>query len=123
MLEDLIGGMKPGSSAVEFQDVGEACPACGLTAAQFRTRGRLGCPRCYEMFRQSLLPLLERVHDGTTHRGRCPGKPTDQRAGEDEQLNDLRCSLRDAINAENYELAAQLRDQIQQLSSGEETSN
>jgi len=125
MLEDLLGGMKTGSSPAETEEVSDdACPACGLTIVQFRTKGRLGCPRCYEMFRQSLIPLLERVHDGTTHRGRCPGKPIDRIPGEDEQMDDLRSSLRDAIDAENYELAAQLRDQIEQRSApGEESMN
>ena len=121
MLEDLIGGMKTGIGD-EPRDTGDACPACGLTAAQFRARGRLGCPRCYETFRKSLLPLLERVHDATSHRGRCPGKPAIL-AVEDDKLADLRSSLRDAIDAENYELAARLRDQIQSIGQGEGREN
>jgi protein arginine kinase activator len=122
MLEDLIGGMKSTGSTTEIPETADACPACGLTSAQFRSRGRLGCPRCYEMFRTSLLPLLERVHDGTSHRGRCPRKSA-RMAGEDDRLAELRSSLQDAITAENYELAADLRDQIQELSPGEETSS
>jgi protein arginine kinase activator len=121
ILEDLLGGMKS-SPTSEVPETGDACPACGLTANQFRSRGRLGCPRCYEMFRDSLLPLLERVHDGTSHRGRCPRKSA-RMAGEDDRLADLRSSLQDAITAENYELAADLRDQIQELSRGEESAN
>ncbi len=118
-----------GPSGDVVAHLGLRCPPGSRTAdstmaivdPQFRSRGRLGCPRCYEMFRQSLLPLLERVHDGTTHRGRCPGKPTIVNAGDEEHLIDLRSSLRDAINAENYELAARLRDQIRQLAPDEET--
>lgn len=121
ILEDLLGGMKS-SPTSEDPETSDACPACGLTANQFRSRGRLGCPRCYEMFRDSLLPLLERVHDGTSHRGRCPRKSA-RMAGEDDRLADLRSSLQDAITAENYELAADLRDQIQELSRGEESTS
>jgi protein arginine kinase activator len=66
------------------------------------------------VFRKALLPLLERVHDASSHRGRCPGKPA-RMADADDKLAGLRLSLRDAINAENYELAASLRDKIQTL--------
>ena len=118
MLEDLIGGLKT-NLPQEPSDPGFVCPACGLTSGQFRSRGRLGCPRCYEMFKKSLIPLLEKVHDATSHRGRCPGKPANL-TDADDRLADLRSSLRDAIDAENYELAARLRDEIKNLSgSGE----
>jgi protein arginine kinase activator len=112
MLEEVIGGMTGRTTR-------ESCPACGMSSAQFLSRGRLGCPRCYEFFRKSLIPLLERVHDATSHRGRHPGRPTPS-AETSDRLTDLRNSLRDAIDAENYELAANLRDQIRGLSPGEE---
>ena len=113
MLEDLIGGMKSGLTE-ESRETELGCPGCGLTLSQFRAHGRLGCPRCYDVFHQSLLPLLERVHDATSHRGRCPGRPA-RMAVEDDRLADLRGSLQDAIQAENYELAARLRDQISSM--------
>lgn len=125
-LEDLIsslkeqGGTEP--AALPEEEPGEeleACPACGLTAQAFRTRGRLGCPRCYEWFRRSLIPLLERVHDATSHRGRCPGRDASP-PGQDRLLEDLQNSLRDAVLAENYELAADLRDRIRRLEQGED---
>lgn len=112
MLEDLIGGMKSGIGAPT--DTGAACPACGLALTDFLAKGRLGCPRCYEAFRKNLLDLLERVHDGTSHRGKRPGKSA-RLAGENDTLADLRSSLRDAINAENYELAARLRDKLSDI--------
>lgn len=130
MLEDLLGTMQspgsteatPGSTEAEAE---ESCLACGLTISQFRSRGRLGCPRCYDTFRRSLLPLLERVHDATSHKGRCPGMSA-RLADGDDKLAELRHSLRDAINAENYELAAHFRDQIQSIThpgSGGESQN
>ncbi len=109
MLEDLIGGMKAGLEVPP--DAGITCPACGLGLTDFLAKGRLGCPRCYEAFRKNLLDLLERVHDGTSHRGKRPGKSA-RLAGENDTLADLRSSLQDAITAENYELAARLRDKI-----------
>ncbi len=128
MLEDLLGTMQSsGGEGVSPlpTELEESCPACGLTSSQFRSRGRLGCPRCYDTFRRSLLPLLERVHDATSHKGRCPGTTT-QLSGGDDKLTELRHSLRDAITAENYELAAQLRDKIRSVThptKGRESQN
>lgn len=118
MLEDLIGGPSDPQNS-RATDADGVCAACGMTAHDFRSRGRLGCPRCYEVFRSSLIPLLERVHDGTSHRGRGPGKPA-RLSGQDDRLAELRSSLRDAIAAENYELAADLRDRLRHLNAGEE---
>lgn len=114
MLEDLLGSMQSGAAAGSQgagSARGEGCAACGMTLAQFRNKGRLGCPRCYDTFRAALLPLLERVHDARAHKGRCPGTMA-RLAGEDDRLAELRSSLRDAIENENYELAARLRDEI-----------
>lgn len=128
MLEDLLGTMhSSGSEGISPQasELEESCPACGLTSSQFRSRGRLGCPRCYDTFRRSLLPLLERVHDATSHTGRCPGMTVGP-AGADDKLTDLRHNLRDAIDAENYELAAKLRDEIHSIThptEGRESQN
>lgn len=96
---------------------GAAC-SCGLTVAEFKVRGRMGCPRCYEIFRSSLIPVLERVHDATCHRGRgasaaAPLPP--------DNLAALRQELADAINNENYEKAASLRDKIREKEESGET--
>jgi protein arginine kinase activator len=43
-----------------------------MKLADFRGKGRLGCPRCYDTFRQELMPLLQRIHEAQSHRGRLP---------------------------------------------------
>jgi protein arginine kinase activator len=55
------------------QDQGALCPHCGMTLAEFRAKGRLGCPHDYEVFREHLDPLLERIHNAQDHVGRLPG--------------------------------------------------
>ncbi|MEM1028214.1 MAG: UvrB/UvrC motif-containing protein [Planctomycetota bacterium] len=92
-----------------------ACENCGTTFADFRENSLLGCPVCYKTFEQPLSPLLERAHEGGTHHiGKVP-----RRAGVGEQrqmaLQRLRRQLDDAVSAEDYELAARLRDDLQQL--------
>ncbi len=43
------------------------CRTCGVSYAQFRHSGLLGCPDCYRSFETQLSPLLERAHEGGTH--------------------------------------------------------
>ncbi len=95
---------------------GPVCPDCGMTLADFRSKGRLGCPKDYEIFWPFVRPLLERVHNTSTHVARAA-----QPAGEAEAesapslLTDLRAKLQTAIQQEAYEHAAELRDAIQEL--------
>lgn len=90
------------------------CPACGMTFAEFRQNGLLGCPQDYTVFESFLLPLLERAHDGASkHAGRSPGAAGDAPSGrESVKLSHLRRELEQAVTHEKYELAARLRDQI-----------
>ena len=87
------------------------CPACGLHYAEFRTQGRLGCPHDYEAFRTGLMPLLERIHRKTVHIGK---RPKQRPKATFAEVLELRQQLREAINQEAYERAAQLRDLIRQ---------
>ena len=88
------------------------CENCGLTFSQFREQSLLGCPVCYTSFESLLGPLMERAHEGATHHvGKVP-----RRAGSDQerqqQLLHMRNRLTEAIAAEDFELAARLRDDI-----------
>jgi len=91
-----------------------ACPNCGFTLDQFRKEGVLGCPHDYEVFEKSLRPLIEKAHDGkTAHCGKLPSKtPRDEK--KQIKLLNLRQQLADAVQSEDYELAAKLRDKIKQ---------
>jgi protein arginine kinase activator len=119
MLEDLLGGLK-GAKTPRSQRA-EACPGCGMSTADFRSKGRLGCPRCYEVFRTDLMPLLQRIHEAQTHRGRLPGRTIQSpaAAAEDRALTDLRRRLEDAVRGERYEEAARLRDDLRRAERGE----
>lgn len=93
----------------------QTCPHCGMTLAQFRKEGLLGCPYDYEVFEKSLLPLIEKAHDGKTkHCGKIPSK-TPMDAKKQIKLLNLRQKLQTAVQNEDYELAAKLRDKINQV--------
>lgn len=85
------------------------CPACGLKYGEFRTQGRLGCPHDYEAFKAGLMPLLERIHRKTAHVGKRPKRRPKATLTE---IATLRKELRQAVDREDYERAAQLRDLI-----------
>lgn len=120
MLEDLLGGLK-GQKPGTVRKPAEACPGCGLTPTEFRTKGRLGCPRCYEVFRQELLPLLTRIHEAHAHRGRLPGRTSAAplERTDDKNLAELRRALEEAVRGERYEEAARLRDELRRAERGE----
>lgn len=115
----LAGLVKPtkGSSAPAPR-----CPTCGITFAEFREKGRLGCPHDYEFFREGLEPLLEKIHGSTTHKGRLPRGAGAASAPRGDRLLRLRRELQAAVKAEQYETAARLRDEIRKTEQETETA-
>ena len=89
-----------------------SCPICGFTLEQFRKEGVLGCPNDYEVFAKSLQPLIEKAHCGRiAHCGKMPSRiPPDTR--KQAKLLNLHRQLESAVQNEDYELAAKLRDKI-----------
>jgi len=95
----------------------QSCPQCGFTLKRFRKEGLLGCPYDYEVFEKLLLPLIEKAHNGqTVHSGKVPSKAT-VCAKRQIKLATLRRQLEAALQKEDYERAAKLRDRINQLES------
>lgn len=96
------------------REVGIECPECGMSLMEFRQKGRLGCPKDYEVFGAQLRDLLERIHGANRHVGRVPG--LDQASMVRlERVNELQSALESAIRDEAYEAAARLRDELKSL--------
>ena len=111
-LADLLLGL--GASQEMEQAVGGSearCPRCGFTQADFKKAGRLGCAHCYETFAEGLEGLLKTMHKGTKHVGKVPFA---LKQGHDltERLNVLQKKLEKAVADEDFEQAAQMRDEI-----------
>jgi protein arginine kinase activator len=87
------------------------CPGCGFTQADFKKAGRLGCSQCYTAFAEGLESLLKTMHKGTKHVGKIPRS---LRQGRDlaDRLKQLQKKLERAVNDEDFEQAASLRDEI-----------
>jgi len=103
------------------KEVGVACEHCGITWAEFRQSGLLGCEHDYSLFEKDLTPLLQRAHEGATHH---VGKVPSRRGGSGVPMkkavdvSKLRKELQRAVEAEDYERAAKLRDAIRQAEEG-----
>ena len=114
-LSEFLAQMGTGGVAMTVPDEGGACPGCGATLQDFREIGRLGCPACYETFGAPLRDLLRRLHGSSHHVGeryRAPGLQPETPMEEGEIMAELREQLREAIHAEQFERAAELRDRI-----------
>jgi protein arginine kinase activator len=90
------------------------CPQCGFTQADFKKSGRLGCAECYKTFAEGLEGLLKSMHKGTRHTGKVPEGMRQTRDLSD-RLKALQQKLAKAIEEENFEQAAGLRDEIKQM--------
>jgi protein arginine kinase activator len=112
-LADLLLGLGAGEN-IQPEPGMVRCSVCGLTQADFKKTGRLGCSHCYDTFNEGLSALLKGMHRGTQHVGKVPPSAA-RRMEREKQLRDLRQDLDKAIDSENYELAASLRDKIRSL--------
>lgn len=94
----------------------EVCPVCKMTFNDFRNKGRLGCGSCYTSFSTKITPIIKRIHGNIEHTGKVPLRT----GGEFKLKRDiqkLKDELKLAINKEEYERAAKLRDEIKNLES------
>jgi protein arginine kinase activator len=94
---------------------GDTCNRCGGTFQDFRETGRLGCSECYRAFESPLRDLLRRLHGSTHHLGERYAEREPAVALEVPQAAELREQLRLAVETENFELAAELRDRLRVL--------
>ena len=90
------------------------CETCGMTYEEFQSNGKLGCAQCYQTFSEQLKPLLLRVHGRSQHAGRVPRNEQGVRELELSIL-ELKTKMEQAVNVENFEAAAVLRDEIRSL--------
>lgn len=114
-LSELLAGLTDMGTAMEPEvAITTKCPNCGLTYQNFRKIGRLGCGECYDAFKKELAPLLKRIHGADRHIGKVPLK-SGKSIKDTRTLQDLKIQLEKAIQMEEFEEAAKLRDKIKDL--------
>ncbi|MBK9120948.1 MAG: UvrB/UvrC motif-containing protein [Phycisphaerales bacterium] len=111
VLESFIAGGK--ATTAEVSNL--VCEHCGISYVEFRNQGLLGCAHDYDVFKEQITKLLERTHDGATHHiGKAPRSQGAARKPQ-QDLRRLRRQLEEAVAAEDYERAAELRDRMRAL--------
>ncbi|GHU52276.1 hypothetical protein AGMMS49975_07740 [Clostridia bacterium] len=86
------------------------CVKCGTTYERFRKSGKVGCAHCYDTFRKELGHAIKNIHGSETHEGKFPSRASCER--DHKEVAKLRVRLHEAVEKEDYELAAKLRDEI-----------
>ncbi|MBU4134618.1 UvrB/UvrC motif-containing protein [bacterium] len=99
-----------------------SCPECGKKLSRFREDGKLGCPQCWEAFRENLEPLLKKLHGRSTHK-RPSGAASSSAVsgamnGKHLRISALQKKLQEFVDKEEYEEAAKIRDRIKGIKTG-----
>jgi protein arginine kinase activator len=116
-IAEVIAGMVDGMTATEEERVGHVqCPRCGLLYSAFKETGRLGCAECYAAFQFQLRPLLRRIHGDTRHKGKVPSRDGEG-ASRSRHVQRLYDELHRAVEREEFERAAEIRDEIKRVES------
>lgn len=112
MNDQLFGGLfglsEPATKARKV------CPLCASAFSDLRANGKVGCPKCYEVFADELKGTIRSIHGNVKHIGRAPLKFRKGREKENE-LKSLKNQLKEAIANEDFESAATLRDKIRAI--------
>jgi len=116
-IADLLAGMVDAMTHTEEERIGHVqCPRCGLLYSSFKETGRLGCSECYTAFQFQLRPLLRRIHGDTRHRGKSPSHGgTGTASSGAREMQRLHADLQRAVEREEFETAAGIRDEIRRL--------
>lgn len=91
-----------------------SCPVCGFDLADIARLGEVGCPECYSLFEKELLPSIQNLQGSARHTGKVP-RSAGQSVRREKKLESLKAKLQKAVDAQEYEQAAKLRDEIKAL--------
>ena len=89
------------------------CPACGKSFEEIAEDGKMGCAECYAVFYDRLLPSLNKIHGKTAYMGSKPQNGSVKT--KTLTLQELKVALNEAVERQDFELAATLRDKINEI--------
>ena len=118
-LVDFLAQLGSSSPQTPIPDSSEPCPFCGISAADFRKAGRVGCSQCYVHFETQLRGLLRRIHGSSQHAGKLYLSEASDITDRLGRISSMRRRLKRAIETEDFETAAELRDRIHAMETRE----
>lgn len=94
----------------------ERCEKCGMSFEEIVKNGKIGCAGCYEKFYEMLLPSVQRIHGKTQHNGKVASVSAEKEVAKEktkeEIIAELQAEMKTAIEEQNFERAAEIRDEI-----------
>lgn len=114
LFDGLFGSMI-GEKNPDKKTISGACPVCGMRFTEFLQGSKIGCSKCYEVFNRSLEPTIKRIHGNVEHCGKIPEGSLKKEKNTEKQIAVLEEKLKQAIEAQEYEKAADYRDEIKAL--------
>ena len=94
------------------------CEKCGSTFNDIVNSGKIGCADCYRSFYDKLLPSLQRIHGKTRHEGKTPKAVKVETDSTESKISRLEKELKDAVERQDFEKAARIRDEIKAIKEG-----
>lgn len=110
----LSGILNPDVGKYDKSKTDIECKECGSSYREFSNKGLFGCSSCYEEFNKRLDPLFKRIHGNIRHNGKVP-KRKGGNLRVKRKIKGLREEMQQAVDAENFEKAAEIRDKIKEL--------
>lgn len=95
-------------------DKNKRCHYCNIDLQTIKKIGEVGCARCYDEFKDDLYPMIKSIHGSLQHKGKIPVN-CNKRLRIEKDIKDLKYRLGEEVTVENFEEAAQLRDEIRKL--------
>lgn len=97
----------------------DRCEKCGCSFDDIIKSGSVGCANCYDRFYSRLLPSIQRIHGKVKHAGTVPENIVEATVPKEktleEKINDLENEMAKAVEEQNFERAAILRDEIKKM--------
>lgn len=98
-----------------------SCPVCKTTLREFKNTMRLGCPNCYEAFREDVEKIVKKISPFDRHKqDSIKPKTSKKQLTTSEKIAKLREDMALAVKEERYEDAAKFKKQIQKLEGKDE---
>ena len=114
-ISDILGNLIDSKNPKDTKKVKNlTCPECGIGFEDFKEKARMGCAKDYDIFREGVIPLVEKIHGASQHIGKVP-KTVEPQVQKENELVKLKRKLSTLIKSENYEQAAEIRDRIKVL--------
>lgn len=108
------GGLFSDKNSIDKEGAEKVCSGCGTKLSSIIENGLIGCADCYKTFNKELASAIRRLHGRTNYRGKIP-QTSAPRLDSSSIISKLRHEMSKAIETENFERAAELRDKIKEI--------